>query len=49
MTFVATGVPNGQLQAFCAFQKSVGATKCEPKDNGNGTSDVTVEYPDVEL
>ncbi|MEA3038071.1 MAG: hypothetical protein QOE79_584 [Sphingomonadales bacterium] len=47
--FVAKKVPNGEVQEYCDSQKALGATKCEPKDNGDGTSDVLVEYPDVDL
>jgi hypothetical protein len=49
-TTVYPNVPNDQVAKFCKRQKNVyGATKCEAKDNGNGTSSVTVEIPDAEL
>jgi len=47
--FTAKGVPNGEVQQYCDDQKALGATKCEPTDNGDGTSDVLVEYPDPDL
>lgn len=41
-------VPNGQVKNLCRLQRALGATRCEPTDNGDGTSDVLVEFPDVE-
>jgi hypothetical protein len=44
--FITEGVPNDEVEQFCQDQKDLGATKCTPTDNNNGTSDVLVEYPD---
>jgi hypothetical protein len=46
MQFIATRVPNDQIEAFCNVQTGNGATKCDATDNGDGTSEVLVEYPD---
>jgi hypothetical protein len=45
---IITGVPNGEVTGFCRLQRALGATKCEPTDDGDGTSEVLVEFPDRE-
>lgn len=49
MQFTAANVPNDEVEALCELQKGLGATKCEPRDNGDGTSDVLIEFPDADL
>jgi hypothetical protein len=44
--FITENVPNTEVEAFCKDQEDLGATKCTPTDNGDGTSNVLVEYPD---
>ena len=47
--FITEHVPNGEVEAYCKLQKELGATKCAPTDNGDGTSNILVEFPDKEL
>lgn len=39
-------VPNDKVPGYCQLNKDMGATKCEVTDNGDGTSDILVEFPD---
>ena len=44
--FIAENIPNAEVDEYCRVQTANGATKCEKTDNGDGTSNVLVEYPD---
>ena len=49
MKFTAANVPNDEVEALVDLQKGLGATSCEVTDNGDGTSDVLIEFPDQDL
>lgn len=45
-SFITENVPNDEVEQYCKDQLDLGATKCTPTDNGDGTSNVLVESPD---
>ncbi|WP_374944541.1 hypothetical protein [Sphingomonas sp.] len=46
--WIVESVPNARVKSFCKLRKAIGAIKCEPKDNGDQTSDITVVFPERE-